>query len=126
MLDKDLNIYHDLKQRDYEVYLNAGQYLERFEIAFSEAVTLNTDNFENTSIQVYFSKENESIIIHNPEYKNIESAEVFNILGQSIYKFKTSNHENYITYKTKRINTGTYIIKLKTDQGILSKKILIK
>jgi putative surface-exposed virulence protein len=124
--DKELSVYHDLRQNKYEFYLNAGQYLDRFEITFSEAITLNTDNFENSSIQVYFSNENQSIIILNPEVKNIEYTEIINVLGQSIYKFITSTNKNYTAYKTKQISAGTYIIKLKTESGMVSKKVLIK
>jgi hypothetical protein len=126
LLDKESNIYHDLKQSNFEVYLDAGQYLDRFEITFSKAVALNTDDFENTSLQVYFSNEKESIIIHNPEVKNIESTEIFNLLGQSIYRFDSISNENYMEYKTKYLSAGTYIIKLKTDSSIVSKKVLIK
>uniref|UniRef100_UPI00404747AD LamG-like jellyroll fold domain-containing protein n=1 Tax=Mariniflexile sp. TaxID=1979402 RepID=UPI00404747AD len=124
--DKELNIYHDLKQNGYEVYLNAGTYLNRFEMTFSNAAALSTKVFENTSIQVYFSNENKSIVIHNPEIKNIEYTEVFNILGQSIYKFETQTNKNYSEYKMAPIHSGTYIVKLKTDMGVLTKKVLIK
>ena len=57
--------------------------------------------------------------------KNIISTELFDILGQSIHKFESARNENYITYKTKNISSGTYIIKLNTDSGIVSKKVLI-
>ncbi len=127
--DKELDIYHDLKQSNYEVYLSTtGEYSDRFVITFSDASknSLGTDDIENTNLEVYFSNEKESFIIHNPDLKFVETVSVYNLLGQSIYEFSTKSHENHITHKTKSIAAGVYIVKMKTDNAILSKKILIK
>jgi len=66
------------------------------------------------------------LIIHNPNLKHIESAEIFNILGQSMFKFISGTNENYLEFKTKHIQTGAYLIKIKTEDGTVSKKVLIK
>ncbi len=127
--DKELGIYHDLKQSNYEVYFSTtGEYSDRFVITFSDASknSLGTDDIENTNLEVYFSNEKESFIIHNPDLKFVETVSVYNLLGQSIYEFSTKSHENHITHKTKSIAAGVYIVKMKTDNAILSKKILIK
>ncbi len=127
--DKELDIYHDLKQSNYEVYLSTtGEHSDRFVITFSDASknSLGTDDIENTNLEVYFSNEKESFIIHNPDLKFVETVSVYNLLGQSIYEFSTKSHENHITHKTKSIAAGVYIVKMKTDNAILSKKILIK
>ncbi len=127
--DKALNLYHNLKQSNYDVYLQAGAYLNRFEITFSnslEQTALSIDHIKNDSVSVIYSNEKSSIIIQNPNLQIINSAELFNTLGQSLYKFETDTKENYITYKTKHISSGTYIIKLKTDSRMVSKKVLIK
>ncbi|WP_308992535.1 LamG-like jellyroll fold domain-containing protein [Mariniflexile litorale] len=123
--DKELNAYHNLKESKYEVYLTVGNHLNRFEVTFAKTKTLNSDTFETNAFQVYFSNENKSIVIHNPTGKNIESTEILNMLGQSVYKLKIRSKENIITQKPKDLSTGTYIIKLKTDSGIVSKKVLI-
>ncbi|WP_372753375.1 LamG-like jellyroll fold domain-containing protein [Mariniflexile sp.] len=124
--DKTLNVYHDLKQAAYEVNLNAGQYLDRFEITFSDASTLNNTTIENRAIQAFFSKENGSIIIQNPNSQSIETTELFNLLGQSIFKLSNKTNDKFIEQKTNSIATGAYILKLKTETGIVSKKVLIE
>lgn len=124
--DKELNTYQDLKQGNYEVYLTADEYSNRFEITFSTSESLGIDDFENTNLEVYFSNENDSFIVHNPDLKYIESISVYNLLGQSIYEFSSQSYKNYIEHKAKSITAGVYIVKMKTDQGVLSKKILIK
>ena len=125
--DKELNVYHDLKQNDYEVYLTSGEHLERFEITFSNSnKSLGIDTIENNELQVYFSNEKKSIIVHNPILKHIKSIEINNILGQSVYEFSIETNKNYIEHNTLKITTGTYIIKMKTDEGTISKKVLVK
>ena len=126
--DTALNLYHDLKQSNYDVYLPAGAYLNRFEITFSmnsKQQALSIDDIKNKSLNIFYSNENSSIIIHNPNLKTINSAELFNILGQSIYKFDNIGNENYLVFRTNHFLAGSYIIKLKTSENILTKKVLI-
>ncbi len=127
--DKKLNLYHDLKQSNYEITLTVGDHNDRFEITFSgeaSSTLLGNEDFENENLEVFFSNEKESFIIHNPTSKKLKSLQVYNVLGQSIYEFKINSTENYIQKKTKNFKTGIYIIKLNTDNAQISKKILIK
>ena len=126
--DIELDVYHNLKSSNYEVYLQKGEFLDRFEITFTSSeskVSLGIDDIENTELQVYFSNEKESIIINNPKLKVITSVSLYNTLGQSIYNFSGDN-KNLIEYKTKQIKSGIYIIKVGTEFGKLSKKVLIE
>ncbi len=124
--DKDLGIYHDLKVNNYNVFLNTGEYLDRFEIVFNDNSTLSDTDNEFESLDAHFSNATESIIIINPTLKSIKSVELFNMLGQSIYVIKDIPSENYSEFKTKNISSGTYIIKLETETGIHTKKVLVE
>ena len=125
--DKELNMYHNLKDNNYEVYLNAGIYSNRFEITFQNSQSLlGIENAEENDLQVYFSNEKQSIIIHNPALKTIKSIDIYNILGQSVFNFNKKTSENYLEYKTKHIKIGAYIVKMMTEEGTLSKKVIIK
>ncbi|WP_338356239.1 LamG-like jellyroll fold domain-containing protein [Yeosuana marina] len=127
--DKEQNTYHNLKESNFEVYLTTGNYLDRFEITFSNAKTSNTlesTKFETNRLNVYYSNASSSLIIQNSSLKDIESAQIFNMLGQSIYKFETIENKTYQAFKTKHLNAGTYIIKVQTAESLMSKKILIQ
>lgn len=125
--DKELDIYHDLKADNYEVYLKVGEYLNRFEITFNNIseLALNVEGKLNKNLQLYFSNEKKSIIIQNQKLIHIENVYVYNMLGQTFYKFKIDKNKNYIELKTKEIKTGIYIINMKTELGMISKKVLI-
>ncbi|WP_223549140.1 LamG-like jellyroll fold domain-containing protein [Aestuariivivens sp. NBU2969] len=125
--DKALNIYQDLKQEPYEVFLSAGEHTERFEITFknSNAPSLSTNRIDNNSLNVYFSNEKQSFILHNPKLKEIKAIKIYNVIGQSIYEFTNLKNENYQELKAKKTPTGTYVIKMETIDSTLSKKVLI-
>ena len=124
--DKELNLYHDLKSSDYEVYLTPGEYLNRFEITFENPQTLDTTDFEDNLLNIFYANEKSSIVLINSSLKQIDSAELFNILGQSVLRYNTIELESYQELKTNKLNAGTYILKLNTSDGVISKKVLIK
>jgi hypothetical protein len=126
--DKELGIYHDLNQNKYEVYLTIGEYLDRFEITFDNASkqALSVEENLNKNLQVYFSNVKKSVIIHNPLQITIERVAIYNMLGQPIYKINLEKFENYFELKTEQTKTGIYIVTLKTKNGVMSKKVMIK
>ena len=48
------------------------------------------------------------------------------MIGQSIYKYDVIKTNEVIEFETKNISTGSYIIKLNTEIGEISKKVLVK
>ncbi|WP_412984374.1 LamG-like jellyroll fold domain-containing protein [Pontimicrobium sp. IMCC45349] len=124
--DKDLSVYHDLRDSDYEIYLSSGNNQERFEITFDTEDTLSNNDLEAINLDVYFSNDNKSIVINNPHSKFIQSVEVVNVIGQSLILIESNTNDDYIEYKTNNIVTGIYIIKVKTDTGYVTKKVVVK
>jgi len=129
LYDNATSTYHDIKNNpDFAIDLTAGSYTDRFELRFSNASALNTDNFvaEETGINFYFTNNNKSIVINNPKLHEIESVELYNMLGQSIFKFDAIETQDYITLETNNLSTGNYILKINTDIGKISKKVLVE
>ena len=125
--DKELGIYHDLLQGNYQIYLNGGEYLDRFEITFeNKESSLGNEDFENENIEVYFSNEKEGIIVNNPTLKKILSIKMYNVLGQNVFETNKNISDNYTELNTKQIKAGAYIIQFKTEENTISKKVLIK
>ena len=124
--DKALNIYHDLTLGSYNIYLPAGEYLDRFEITFSDRTPLGVDDLELNNIDVHYSNAIESIVLINPTNQNVKSIEMTNILGQTIKVLQNISNENYKEYEVKNLSSGTYIIKMETEKGTVSKKVLVE
>ncbi|MGB5419659.1 LamG-like jellyroll fold domain-containing protein, partial [Algibacter sp.] len=124
--DKVLSVYHDLNDGIYDVQLEAGEHLDRFEITFTNQQALGINDIENTHLEVYLSNDSESIIINNPKLITIQNAKLYNVLGQMVFESNLDSRDNYIEIPAKQINAGTYIIRLKTEKNIISKSVLVK
>ncbi len=124
--DKDLGVYHDLRDSDYEIFLNAGEYLTRFEITFRDGNALSIDDNETEGVDVLYSNDKEKVVLLNPNGLEIKSIEMFNILGQSVWTMNDISESGYSEYEVKNLSTGAYIIKLYTVSGSVSKKVLVK
>ena len=125
--DIENNIYHNLRESDYEIFLNAGEHLDRFEMTFRDANdTLSISENELNSLTVYYSNETQSLVLLNPNFKEVKSIELFNIIGQSIHTIKDISELDYSEYEVKDLSSGTYIVKINAVSGSVSKKVLVK
>lgn len=123
--DKDLDVYHNLSlDGAYNFFANTGTHLERFEIVFNYG-SLSTDEFEMSGFEVYYSNTTDQMILMNPNYKEITSIEMINLLGQSIVKFNDIELTDYAEFNVNDISVGAYIIKVTTLSGNYSKKVLV-
>ncbi len=118
--------YHNLREGDFQFYLAAGEYLDRFELTFSTQDSLSVEEQELQSIDVYYDNEVQSIVVFNPNFVEIKSIELYNILGQNIIDIDNISELDYSEYEVKNLSTGTYIIKMDTLSGLLSKKVMVK
>ena len=126
--DNLTEIYHDIKDEDFSIELEPATYTTRFSLRFINPATLSSANFENSNaIQIAYTGSNSMLTIKNKlEDTTVEKIELFNMLGQSVggWNVKDQNQEN-IQIPIKNYTTGTYIVKIKTDKGDTSKKIII-
>ncbi len=126
VLDTEANIYQDLRAADYQVFLTSGEHLDRFSIVF-KTPTLGNDDYDlPDTFEVHYSNSEKSLIILNPTIIEIESIEIFNILGQSIQRFDDVPNQTNTLIKVNNLSTGAYIIKLNAEIGTISKKVLVK
>lgn len=125
--DIENNTYHNLREGDFEFFLPAGEYLDRFELTFSESGdSLSVDDTELKTLDVFYNNDTESITLLNPNLIDVKSIELYNIIGQNITTIENISELDYSEYKVKNLATGTYIIKIDTLSGLLSKKVLVK
>jgi len=122
--DKETNVYRDLRTSDYEVNLSIGEYLNRFEVVFNSTLNVIDNNLD--AMDVYYSNADNSIVIINPMLENIESVEMYNMPGQSVYKFNSLSNNSAYTLKTASLSAGAYIVSMKTSNGVVSTKVLVK
>ncbi|MFI0491058.1 LamG-like jellyroll fold domain-containing protein [Flavobacterium sp.] len=131
--DNVTNTYNDIRNGLYEVNMPIGENDTRFALRFTnKSQTTKTlsvnDNIINNDIKItHIQNANLLVINNNLLNVTVEKVELFNILGQSIASWKTENlDQQNIQIPIKSISSGIYIAKVKTTNGELSKKIIIK
>ncbi|WP_216746093.1 LamG-like jellyroll fold domain-containing protein [Paucihalobacter ruber] len=124
--DKDLDYYHNLNENPYEFHSMAGEHLNRFEILFNQeyaALSVGDDEFK--SLNAVYANANESIILINLTLIEIKSMILLNLIGQTVTTINNISVSPYSEYEVKNLSSGTYIIKINTASGLVSKKVLI-
>lgn len=124
----ETDVYHNLSETDFEFYLTEGEHSETYEITFrnntDEALTLADHSLNE--IQVFYSNTYKNLVLINPNSKDITSMVLYNMIGQTIQVFDNVASTNHSEYTVNNLSTGTYIIKLNTYNGSVTKKVLVK
>jgi len=126
--DNVTNEYHNIKSQSFEINLPAGTFNDRFSLRFVAPSALGTvQNELQNGISVVYSQLNNMISIKNElNESNIESVGLFNIIGQKITDWKIdSPNQSNIQLPVAGLSDGSYIVKVNSEKGSISKKFII-
>ncbi|UUC45549.1 LamG-like jellyroll fold domain-containing protein [Flavobacterium cerinum] len=120
------NSYYDIRNSDYEVAIPAGENYN-FTLCFETKRLSVTENVLE-SVNVAYLQGNNQIRIQNKLTDvSVGSVSLYNVLGQQLNSWRTATMEQQeIVLPVNNVSTGTYIVKVDTNKGSISKKIIIK
>ncbi len=127
--DALLNVYVDLMNGNHtSPQLTAGTYEDRFYITFSQPSTLSTGAVELTDSDIILFTPNDIEELHIKKSVEIEIEEliIINMLGQQVNTYDVSNQNGTIRVNTSTLSSGNYIVKMNTNYGIQTRKVIIK
>lgn len=127
--DNVTGLYHNIKTSIFEINLPVGIIEDRFSLRFTGSTTLEvlSIDLENQITVVYTANQNTISIKNNLLDNNVKSVALFNILGQKITSWNVENQEQTnIKLFVNNVLKGTYIVKIATDKGNNSKKIIVE
>ncbi|KAB1154463.1 T9SS type A sorting domain-containing protein, partial [Flavobacterium luteum] len=130
--DNLTNSVHNLKLSPYTFTTEIGSFNSRFTLVYKNENTpsLSVNNFDlDKTISITFTNIDNMISIKNSSLHTIvESVTLYNLLGQSISTWNVTNENQSALIKVlvRDLGTGTYVVRVKTSEGVLSKKIIIK
>jgi hypothetical protein len=117
LLDKYLNICHNIKSGVYNFTTTNGTFRDRFELRFTNTtLNTNTPSFDSSLILVTNDKK---LSIFSGTY-TINKVEIFDLLGKKLYyddKLNTNNHHVELPIATQAI-----IVKITTDTNVTTVK----
>jgi len=106
-----------------------GTFDNRFSLRFNGQGSLNTNqNQLESGIEIAYSFSTDIISIKNHLVDTtVNEIQLYNLLGQKVANWNVETQaQSSIEINPSQISTGTYIIKVMTTNGIITKKILIK
>ncbi len=124
ILDKDTNTTTNLRTQNFTRLLAEGLYEDRFEVAFQPVSTASTNDKLHDQILAYFSED--KIRIKNLAGIAINSIQVFNSIGQLVYKTSNQNLLNGDSVSIPFVHypQASYVLKVKSEKGNASYKFI--
>ncbi|MFK5889509.1 MAG: T9SS type A sorting domain-containing protein [Flavobacteriaceae bacterium] len=116
--------FYNISNGVITLHLDAGTYQNRFFITFGNETTLGVDEFLKNNVVLYFDNATSEVVVRKNNL-TIENVTLFNVLGQKAHYWKSIEDSDEIRLPIKAVSNGVYMVNLKTDKGILSKKIFI-
>lgn len=96
---------------------------DNFVVSAVNTVPLSTQSFISSKFNVFPNPVNDVVTITNNENINIEQVEVFDITGKTV-KVQKGNNEKENTLNLEDLSSGTYLLHVKTEQGIAINKLI--
>lgn len=130
LYDNELEVYHNLRDSDYQFYSDAGIYLNRFSMVFNlpaeHSEVLSIDENEISKFKIYYNDSSNTLILNNTSSLTLKGISIYNIAGQIVHNhvingFSTRQEINFNNTPAK----GTYIVLIETDKGSISKKAIL-
>jgi hypothetical protein len=120
LLDKAENVVHNLSDAAYTFKSKAGAHNDRFVLLFKRTVLGGTEN-QLQNISIVPNPTAGSVTIVSPKTV-INSVEVFDIRGRKLMDVDFSNNRN--TIDLSGLQSATYFVRINTEEGTLTKRVL--
>jgi hypothetical protein len=120
--DKVTNTYHNLKKEPFQFNAQKGTFNDRFELRFTDQSKESNPIVSETNFQIYTL--DQSIIVNSPD-ANIQSIEVYDLLGKLIYG---KQNVQAPTMTTAAINVAHPFLIVKVtlaNQQVITKKMIL-
>ena len=119
--------YFDLRtDQHYEFSSEEGEFASRFEVVFQEQEeSLSTNDADYEYNLIYFQNETNKLFVKGLQ-SDAKQVMVINMLGQTVQDFTQVQAQTLDNgLQISNLATGTYVVYLKTDTSVKTKKIII-
>ncbi|AWM14264.1 secretion protein [Flavobacterium sediminis] len=125
--DKQTNIYYDIKNNSFSITLPEGDNKTRFEITFRnyDKELLNQTTLLEDAFEVYQDNQNAVLTILNTLGKDVLNVEMYDVTGKVVINKENLGKGNEIKFPTTNLTDGVYIVRVKTRDLSLDKKVLV-
>lgn len=123
--DKETAVYYDITEKATEVNLPVGTYNTRFELTFQtdKSLAIKENELPESMLMIYNNEVKKKLLVSKNQSVDIKEISIYNIIGQQLSTLKKVPNLNTIEIPF-NVQRGVYLIKVITDKGVISKKIL--
>ncbi|MFE3870469.1 LamG-like jellyroll fold domain-containing protein [Flavobacterium sp. ZS1P70] len=123
--DKETSVYYDITEKAADVNLPVGTYNTRFELAFQtdKSLAVRQNELSESMLMVYNNEIKKKLFISKNQAIDIKEVSIYNIVGQQLSTLKKVPNVDTVEIPF-NLQSGVYVIKIITDKGVISKKIV--
>ncbi len=122
LIDNLENTVHNLTDGDYQFKTGQGTFNQRFTLIFEDLVTLGPDESALKNIAVFPNPTDHIVNVYSPN-AIIDNIEIFDLRGRRVVDI-ISKEENSFTLDLSDLETAIYFVKVYTEAGTITKKII--
>ncbi|MFD2516525.1 Ig-like domain-containing protein [Salinimicrobium flavum] len=125
--DSLLQVTHDLREEDYVSKSEAGIFLDRFKLVFRDKTAIDDEDLvEDGEFEILYVNGSREVLVRNPQLLDISRIYLNNMLGQQVHTFYDIPTEKEIFLPVERFSSGVYIVKVHSEKGIRTKKVILE
>ena len=125
--DIENDTYVNLRNLDYELNIEPGNYTDRFEIVFTTESTLNADEFDINTLTINQNNGMHQLSVLNPKSLDITAIDVYDITGKRLLQGTYDAVLRHYALSTSGLSDGVYVVNVKSNTNAdKSQKIIIK
>ncbi len=122
LIDHQEDTITNLTQENYQFKGDKGIYNNRFTLLFESDSALGSNMSVLDAITVYPNPTDQIINISSPS-TYLKTIEVFDVRGRRLSE-EIDEQQNFVTLKVSQLETGVYFVKIDTEAGSVTKKII--
>ena len=125
--DIENEVYVNLRDQDYELNIEPGNYTNRFEIVFTPGESLDINDFEVSKLTIRQNNNTHQLSVLNPNSLDIKSIEVFDVAGKRMIDAHYNSVLNRYELTTIDLSDAVYVVKVTSNSNsVKSEKIIVK
>ena len=120
---------HNLRQGPYETTSKVGVFLDRFKIVFQDKTAVEEPEapvVDEGDFRILYINGTREILIENPKLHKIQKILLSNLLGQQVHEYYDIPEGPEVRLPVRKFSSGVYVVKVKTQSGISTKKVILE
>ncbi|MDY2586877.1 T9SS type A sorting domain-containing protein [Winogradskyella aquimaris] len=121
------DVYVNLRDQDYELNIEPGNYTDRFEIVFTPGQALSINDLEVSDLIIRQDNDIHELSVINPNGLDVKTIEVFDMTGKRMLNQLYDSVSNRYQLSTVNLSDGVYIVNVTSKNNtVSSEKIIVK